>query len=163
MGGLALGSWWAARLTRGSRQLLLWYALAEAAVGLYALVFHEAFVRLVDFAFTGLLPGMASVVLAQLAKWSLALVLIMPPTILLGTTFPLMAEGLIRRRPRERGRLLGLLYFSNTFPTERARARSIFGRIPDLERRKSYRWMAVRSRYGARTASSSIAIQRPMP
>jgi predicted membrane-bound spermidine synthase len=114
MGGLALGSWWAARLTRGSRQLLLWYAMAEAVVGLYALVFHEAFVQLVDFAFVSLLPGMESVVFAQLAKWGLALVLILPPSILLGTTFPLMAEGLIRRRPGEQGHLLGLLYFSNS-------------------------------------------------
>ncbi|MCZ6831122.1 MAG: fused MFS/spermidine synthase [Gammaproteobacteria bacterium] len=114
MGGLAAGSWWAARLTRGSRQLLLWYALAEAAVGLYALVFHQAFVQMVDFVFAGLLPGMESVLAAQLVKWSLALALIMPPSILLGTTFPLMAEGLIRRRPEQRGHLLGLLYFSNS-------------------------------------------------
>jgi spermidine synthase len=114
MGGLALGSWWAARLTHSSRKLLIWYALAEAAVGLYALLFHHAFVLVVDFAFETLLPGLESVAVAQLIKWALAMALILPPSILLGTTFPLMAEGLIRRQPERRGRVLGLLYFTNS-------------------------------------------------
>ncbi len=114
MGGLALGSWWAARLSGRSRALLVWYAIAEAAIGLYALLFHHAFVLVVDLAFESLLPGLESVAAAQLIKWALALALILPPSILLGTTFPLMAAGLIRRQPEQRGRVLGLLYFTNS-------------------------------------------------
>src|SRR5215468_10864427 len=44
MGGMALGSWLAARLSRRWGNLLLAYALAEAAVAAFALVFHEVFV-----------------------------------------------------------------------------------------------------------------------
>ncbi|MCZ6875516.1 MAG: fused MFS/spermidine synthase, partial [bacterium] len=114
MGGLALGSWWAARLTSSGRSLLLMYALAELLVGIYALVFHDIFVVMMDLAFDSLLPAQTSLAAAFVIKWGLALLLILPPSILLGTTFPLMAEGLIRRRPRERGRVLALLYFSNS-------------------------------------------------
>jgi spermidine synthase len=114
MGGLALGSWWAARLTSSGRSLLLMYALAELLVGIYALVFHDIFVVMMDLAFDTLLPAQTSLAVAFMIKWGMALLLILPPSILLGTTFPLMAEGLIRRRPRERGRVLALLYFTNS-------------------------------------------------
>ena len=114
MGGLALGSFWAARLTSSGRSLLIMYALAELLVGIYALVFHDIFVLTMDLAFDSLLPAQTSLAAAFVIKWGLALLLILPPSILLGTTFPLMAEGLIRRRPQQRGRVLALLYFSNS-------------------------------------------------
>src|SRR6058998_2852652 len=44
MGGMAVGSWLAARLSPRLRNLLLAYAIAEAAVAVFALVFHEVFV-----------------------------------------------------------------------------------------------------------------------
>lgn len=114
MGGLAIGSWLAAQFTVRSRSLLVYYALAEAVIGLYALVFHSAFVGLLDLTFSSLLSGQSSAAAVQLTKWAGALVLILPPSILLGTTFPLMADGLIRRQPERPGQLLGLLYFSNS-------------------------------------------------
>lgn len=115
MGGLALGSWWAARVSHGRRQLLLLYALAEAAVGLYALCFHSAFVGLTDFVTVAMLPKLASPAAAVWLNWSVSVLLILPPAILFGTTFPLMAGSILRRAPEQTGRLLGLLYFSNSF------------------------------------------------
>src|SRR5436853_7748584 len=44
MGGMAVGSWLAARLSPRLRNLLLAYAIAEPAVAVFALVFHEVFV-----------------------------------------------------------------------------------------------------------------------
>jgi spermidine synthase len=114
MGGLAIGSWLAAQFAVRSRSLLMYYALAEAVIGLYALVFHTAFVALLDFTFDSLLTDQSSAAVVQLLKWGGALLLILPPSILLGTTFPLMADGLIRRQPERPGQLLGLLYFSNS-------------------------------------------------
>ena len=55
MGGLALGSFWAARLTSSGRSLLIMYALAELLVGIYALVFHDIFVVMMDLAFYSLI------------------------------------------------------------------------------------------------------------
>jgi predicted membrane-bound spermidine synthase len=48
MGGLALGSWLAARFAGAIRRPLLVYALVEAIVGIAALVFHDVFVSVVD-------------------------------------------------------------------------------------------------------------------
>ncbi len=115
MGGLALGSWWAAQLSRGKLPLLYLYALAEIAVGVYALLFHRLFIWTVELTFDSLLPGLDGVGLVYLVKWGVGLLLILPPSILLGTTFPLMAAGLLQRSPGQGGRLLALLYFSNSF------------------------------------------------
>src|SRR5690349_19479 len=41
MGGLALGSWLAARLAGAIRRPLIVYAIVEAIVGVAALVFHD--------------------------------------------------------------------------------------------------------------------------
>jgi len=48
------------------------------------------------------------------AKWALAGLLILPQSILLGATFPLMSAGALRRVPGSPGRTLSLLYFSNS-------------------------------------------------
>jgi hypothetical protein len=48
-----------------------------------------------------------------LARWGLAALLILPQSVLLGATFPLMAAGALRRIPAEPGRTL-VLYFANS-------------------------------------------------
>jgi hypothetical protein len=48
------------------------------------------------------------------AKWGLAGLLILPQSVLLGATFPLMAAGVLRIRPSRPGRTLALLYFCNS-------------------------------------------------
>ena len=114
MGGLALGSWWAARLSSGARPLLVLYAIAEGLVGLYALIFHQTFVAVLEWMFDTALPGLESANGIFLLKWGVGLALILPPSILLGMTFPLMAEGVIQRAPARRGNLLAMLYAGNS-------------------------------------------------
>ena len=41
--------------------------------------------------------------------------MILPQSILLGATFPLMSSGVLRLKPSRPGRTLALLYFSNSF------------------------------------------------
>src|SRR5450759_3682379 len=41
--------------------------------------------------------------------------LILPASVLLGTTFPLMSAGILRIYPEARGRALSMLYFTNSF------------------------------------------------
>src|SRR6267142_4857847 len=108
MGGMALGSWLSARLSRRWRNLFLAYALAEAAVAAFALVFHEVFVASTGWAHESLLPHFAGF------KWILSAALILPQCVLLGMTFPLMTAGVLRSYPERPGRSISLLYFTNS-------------------------------------------------
>jgi spermidine synthase len=51
----------------------------------------------------------------DLFKWCLASLMILPASILLGTTFPLMSAGILRVYPETGGRSLSMLYFTNSF------------------------------------------------
>ncbi|HEY5678238.1 MAG TPA: hypothetical protein VIR81_15695, partial [Myxococcales bacterium] len=108
MGGMAAGSWLAARHGPRSRNLLRAYALTEAAIGALALVFHEVFVAGTAWAYDSSFLRYAAF------KWSLAAGLILPQCVLLGMTFPLMTAGLLRRFPDRPGRSVALLYFTNS-------------------------------------------------
>ena len=114
MGGMALGSWLCSRSSAGWKNLLVAYALTEAAIGACALVFHHLFVAATDAAFDSVLPALGSEFAATLFKWSLGTALILPQSILLGMTFPLMSGGLIRRHPHAPGASLAMLYFTNS-------------------------------------------------
>jgi predicted membrane-bound spermidine synthase len=114
MGGMALGSWLVARQSFRVPRLLWGYVLAEALIGLFGLVFHPLFVGAMDLAFAHVIPALASPVVTELFKWSLGAALILPQSILLGTTFPLISGGLIRRWPERPGETLATLYFTNS-------------------------------------------------
>lgn len=114
MGGLALGSWLTARFSGRLRTPILAYALVEAVIGIAALLFHESFVALSDGFYFSLLPALETPMLAGLLKWLAASLLILPQSVLLGTTFPLMATGMLRRYPQGQGSSLATLYFTNS-------------------------------------------------
>ncbi len=114
MGGMAIGSWLAARFTARIRNLLLGYAIAELGIGLLAIVFHPLFLAATRWAFDTVLPALGGHG-TDLFKWTLASLLILPASILLGMTFPLMSGGIIRRYPDVSGRALAMLYFTNSF------------------------------------------------
>ena len=118
MGGMAIGSWTCARYTERWRNLLRGYALAEGLIGVAALVFHGVFVAATEAAYAHWLPALHEATGSDLAtallKWSLAGVLILPQSVLLGMTFPLMSAGLIRRYPGAPGGTLAMLYFTNS-------------------------------------------------
>ena len=114
MGGLAAGSALMGRWSSRIRNPLLAYALVEGIVGLLALVFHELFVASTGFAYATLLPGLDSDVLALGAKLALSALLILPQSILLGMTFPLMSGGLVRAVPAAAGESVAMLYFTNS-------------------------------------------------
>ncbi len=115
LGGLAIGALLVGRRSEQVRHPLLWYAGIEAAVGIFGFVFHDLYLGMSAFAFDTVLPPLAGSMLLTPVRWGLAGALILPPSILLGTTFPLMSAGLIRLRPAEPGRTLAMLYFVNSF------------------------------------------------
>jgi len=114
MGGMALGAAGCARLSTRLRRPLAAYALVEAVIGLAALGFHEAFVALTDWSFAALLPALGAEWAVLGAKLALACLLILPQSVLLGATFPLMSAGLARAHPAASGESVAMLYFTNS-------------------------------------------------
>src|ERR1043166_1689346 len=116
LGGMAIGALIAGRFSLRLRRSLAWYALAELLVGLLGLAFHPGFVATSHIAYDAIFPALAgSPVVLVLVKWGLAALLILPQSILLGTTFPLMSAGILRRRIDDPGRVLAWLYAANSF------------------------------------------------
>jgi spermidine synthase len=114
MGGMALGAWLCGRLSERIRRPLLGYAMVEVALGTFALLFDPLFRWVSSLLLEQLAPSLGSPVLVDLAKWSVASLLILPPCILLGATFPLISAGVYRIDPKLAGRTLGWLYFTNS-------------------------------------------------
>ncbi|MEK7402074.1 MAG: hypothetical protein AABZ80_06880, partial [Gemmatimonadota bacterium] len=115
LGGMSLGAQLTSGRSRRIKSPLVWYAAIELAVGVLALGFHDVYAATTSFAYASLFPATSGVVLTM-AKWSVAGLLILPQSVLLGATFPLMSAGVIRlsRDPRGPGRILSLLYFANS-------------------------------------------------
>ncbi len=114
MGGMALGSWLVSRFTLRIGNLLLGYALAELGIGVLAIAFHPVFQATTGWALESLFPAMGASGAVDAAKWTIASLLILPASLLLGTTFPLMSAGVIRLYPESGGRALAMLYFTNS-------------------------------------------------
>lgn len=121
LGGMSVGATVAARRSERVAEPLLWYAIVELAVGLIGLVFHDLFGAVSALAYDVIFPALAGGPLLVTVKWSVAALLILPQSLLLGATFPLMSAGLLRRLARTHadpaaasGRVLGVLYFANS-------------------------------------------------
>ena len=114
MGGMALGSWIAARYSNRLRSLLAGYAYTEIAIGLFALIFQPLFDTLTTWAYDSAIPGLGDPTIVQLFKQGLCIAVILPPSVLLGMTFPFMSGGIIRLFPNMSGSSLAMLYFTNS-------------------------------------------------
>jgi spermidine synthase len=112
MGGLGLGSFLLGRWVDRRANPVYVYALLEGAIGLYALLVPTCFDVLrpiyVALRQADLPPGMLTAARALLAG-----LVLLPPTILMGGTFPVLVRALVASRD-ELGSRTGLLYFVNT-------------------------------------------------
>jgi spermidine synthase len=110
-GGLALGNLWAARrLARVERPLRV-YALLELGIGLYALASVPLLQGLSEIpALLGVGYGPLGRTLLRFAGSSLVL---LPPTIAMGATLPVVARGLVTEDATV-GRWTAILYAANT-------------------------------------------------
>src|SRR3954469_18430520 len=116
LGGMAVGSFLIGRYSERIRNPLIWYAVVEVAVGCLGLLFHPTFRAVSAAAYDSIFPALVASPGAQSAvKWLLAALLILPQSILLGTTFPLISAGILRRVPSRPGEVLSWLYASNSF------------------------------------------------
>ncbi|MDH3320594.1 MAG: spermidine synthase [Betaproteobacteria bacterium] len=120
MGGMALGAWLTSRRSAGQRNLLALYGWIEALIGLAALAFHPVFVSITDASLEHVIPALGSSTLIESYKYAVCALLVVPQTVLLGMTFPLMSGAVIRRYPDDAtgrpagGHRLATLYFTNS-------------------------------------------------
>jgi len=114
MGGMALGAWLASRWSTRLKNLLATYGWIEAAIGVAALIFHESFVLMTQISLDHVIPALGSPAAVEIYTYSLCAVLIVPQTLLLGMTFPLLSGAVIRRGPEASGHHLAMLYFTNS-------------------------------------------------
>lgn len=130
MGGMALGAWWAGQWLDKSGSLLRTYGLLEALIGLFGIGFHAIFGLVSGWLFDDWLPALPSS-LSNPARYLTAIALILPQTILLGMTFPVMCAGLIRWQPGTSGRVIGGLYFFNSIGAAGGALLATFALVPN--------------------------------
>ncbi len=114
MGGMALGAWSISRFGNRINNLLMAYALIEGIIGFMGLAFHHVFTFVYSSSFENLIPLLGIPAYIHLYKYIIASVLILPQSILLGMTFPLMSGGFIRAFPDTPGKTISFLYFWNS-------------------------------------------------
>lgn len=132
MGGLAVGSAIASKLSARLKNLILCYAIVECIIGFLGIGFHALFTSVEAYAFDSLFPALGVPWLVTPAKWLLASLLIIPQSILLGATFPFMAAGITRRFPVNTGSTLSVLYFANSFGAALGILFNAFWLIPNI-------------------------------
>ncbi len=113
MGGMAFGSWFAASRSDKQSNLLLLYAFAEGIIGVFGLFFHQVFDFVLQFSYATVLPELDPA-WAHAYKWFVGSLLILPQSFLLGTTFPLLSNSLLRRYQQTAGWTISMLYSSNS-------------------------------------------------
>lgn len=132
MGGMALGAWLASRRSTGWRNLILAYGIIELVIGVVGLVFHPAFVAYVDFSQQTMLPSLSSPAAAHAYQWLSGALLMVPQSVLLGMTFPILSAGYLRLAPNSAGEVLGGLYFSNSLGAALGALATAFILLPAL-------------------------------
>jgi spermidine synthase len=115
IGGLALGAWLCSRVAERVRNPLRVYAMVEAAIGLISLAFHALFIAATDWGYATLLPAACDQASAFcLPQWMLSALLLLPQSVLLGATFPLVSSAVLRTDSTQPGHDVAALYFLNS-------------------------------------------------
>ena len=113
MGGMALGAWLISRYADSRRRLIFGYGVVELLIGLAGLTFHPVFVGYMTLSQESVIPALGGSGFVPAWQWLSAGLLIAPQTVLLGATFPLMVQGVLRLDPGRDGEALGGMYFTN--------------------------------------------------
>jgi len=132
MGGMSLGALLSGRVLSRVRAPVVAYGVIEGLIGLYALAFPHVFAFASRFAYDSLFPALGGGDAVTVAKWGIASLLIVPPCLLLGMTFPLMSVGILRREKRRSGEVLAVLYFSNSLGAAFGALLAGFALVPRL-------------------------------
>lgn len=120
MGGLGLGAYVFGKRAERLRDPLLWYALAETAVGCMALLIPQllkpdGWLAHINAALRAQLGGASALFL--LARFGCIVPVLLVPTTLMGSTLPLLTRHFVSASSGAEGaaRMVGRLYAVNTF------------------------------------------------
>lgn len=132
MSGLALGSWWLGRLADRSARPARLYALLELAIAGYALLF-PLIVKAASLPFLAVARGYYPEHLGAVSvlRLGLAVLLLLPPTVLMGGTLPAAVRFLTATESGLRP-VLGRLYFLNSLGAAAGAALATFLLVPRL-------------------------------
>ena len=132
MGGMAIGSAIASRLSGKMSNLILWYGIAEGIIGICALLFHQVFVAMQSLSYEVIFPALGGGWAVSVVKWGLGSLLILPQSLLLGATFPFLTAGILRRFSVNTGKTLATFYFVNSLGAAIGILCNIFIFIPKI-------------------------------
>jgi spermidine synthase len=132
MGGMAIGALLCGRVLARIRAPIAVYGLVEGLIGLHALAFPWLFETTSRWTYDVVLPSLPGGGAIALAQWIVAALLILPPCILLGSTFPLLSVGILRRERRRAGEVLAVLYFTNSLGAAVGALLSGFALVPAI-------------------------------
>ncbi|MEX2467729.1 MAG: spermidine synthase, partial [Gemmatimonadota bacterium] len=114
LGGMAVGALAVSDVSRRVARPLLGYAMLEAVLGVFGLLFHPLYLAVTGFGYETVFPALGDPSLVGAVRWGLAGLLILPQAVVLGATFPLMAAGLVRADPERPGGSVASAYLLNT-------------------------------------------------
>src|SRR6185369_4016175 len=83
-------------------------------IGVCALAFHTAFDLTIDYSYTTVIAHLNNPAAVNVFKWTISALMILPQSVLLGMTFPLMSAGILRLFPEKPGSTVAMLYFTNS-------------------------------------------------
>lgn len=112
MGGLAIGSVLIGRRSDKTSRPLILYAMLEIGIGIYALIIPNLFAAL-QSSYISLYRLDLPYGAITLGRVLLSSIVLLPPTIFMGGTLPVLAKYLIHRYG-DAGKQTGILYFFNT-------------------------------------------------
>jgi spermidine synthase len=117
--GLAIGGWLLGRVADRIRHPLRVYAYLQLAIGLYAAAFPTVLQQADQFYlwfYRGYEPGFVTL---NLVRFAASLIILLPPTVLMGGTLPILSTFWTipaeRQETRRTGQSVGFLYAVNTF------------------------------------------------
>ena len=114
LGGMSAGAYLVGQRSERVKRPLRAYAYVELAAGAIGVLFDGLYGAVTSVAYDHVFPALAGGSGLVIGKWLLAGLLILPQSVLLGATFPLMSAGALRIRAAQPGQTLGLLYFANS-------------------------------------------------
>lgn len=125
--GLGLGSLGGGALSKDPRRpVLLLFAAVEGGIGAFGLVSLSLFHHV----------GKATLAMPPLVTAAVTFVLVLVPTLLMGSTLPLLTAHLVRRSGNV-GKSVGLLYFVNTLGSALASIAAVVVLLPRLGQARS--------------------------
>lgn len=116
MSGLALGAWFTGRLSdKHQANFLRGYGLLEILVGIYGLftpIFISYLMQQYAYFYQNFSPNFY---LFSLLRFAVLFVFLLPPTVMMGATLPLLCKFLTQKNNQNIGQKIGVLYGINTF------------------------------------------------